>query len=79
MKIYKCRKGSFLIKSRDVQQFNNMDHPPSEYKSLIFENAKSEHLIGWSFPYLTNEIGLFRNQGFWLCADILRCLYHSNI
>ena len=56
-----------------------MDDRTSEYKSKIFENAKSEHLFGWSFLNLTDEIGLLRNQGFWLGADILRCLYHSNI
>jgi hypothetical protein len=46
------------------------------------KNAKSEHLIGWSFPNLTNEIGLFRNQRFWLGANIVNLksdLLHTSV
>ena len=43
------------------------------------KNAESEHLISWSLPNLTNEIGLFCNSGFWFGASIPRCLNHSNI
>jgi hypothetical protein len=28
--------------------------------------CESEHLIGWFFPNMTNEMGLFCNPGFWL-------------
>ena len=52
---------------------------PQSTNPKYLKNAESQHLIGWSFLNLTNEIGLFRNQGFWLGANILRCLYHSNI
>jgi hypothetical protein len=52
---------------------------PQSTNPKYLKNAKSEHLIGWSFLNLTNEIGLLRNQRFWLGANILRCLYNSNI
>ena len=51
---------------------------PQSINPNYLKNAKSEHLIGWFFPNLTNEIGLFLFPRFWLGANILRCLYHSN-
>jgi hypothetical protein len=46
---------------------------PQSTNPKYLKNAKSEHLIGWYFLNLTNEIGLLRNKGFWLGANILRC------
>ena len=57
----------------------DMDYRPSKDRSWIFKNAESEHLIGWFLLNLTNDIGLFRNPGFWLGACTPRCLFHSNI
>ena len=43
------------------------------------KNAENEHLIGWSLPDQTNEIGLFCNPGFRLGSSIPPCLYPLNI